>query len=150
MPKRGRSQQAEAQLASTEPAPAEPAPAEPAPAQPAPAQPAPAQPARAELVLREFKAMLDRLPPSQKLKICGEWSKEPLYSVDIEEFGESYMIYPNNKISDCLLDEVNLRDLNPVVLAECMFEHWDDIDGLKKRHLVEMFKALRDKKVIIL
>ena len=124
--------------------------AEPAPAEPAPAQPAPAQPARVELVLREFKALLDRTPPSEKFMICGEMSKEPLYSVRIEEFGESYMIYPNNKISDCLLDEVNLPDLNPVVLAECMPEHWDDIDGLKKRHVVEMFKALRDKKVIIL
>ena len=129
---------------------AQPAPAQPAPAQPAPAQPAPAQPARAELVLREFKALLDTKPPSAKFMICGEMSKEPLYSVHIEELGESYMIYPNNKIADILCDEVNLRDHNPVVLAECMHEHWDDIDGLKKRHVVEMFKALRDKKVIIL
>ena len=110
---------------------------------------APAQPAPAELVLREFKTLLDRKPQS-KFMIGGQMSHEPIYRVHIKELGEYYIIYPNEHLPDTICIEVNLPDHDPVVLAECMTEHWDDIDGLKKRDVVKMFKALRDKKVIII
>ena len=109
------------------------------------------QPAPPELVLREFEALLDRKPPSKtKFMIGGQLSKESIYRVRIKELGESYIIYPNDNIPDTVCVEVNLPDHDPVVLAKCMTEHWDDIDGLKKRDVVKMFKALRDKKVIII
>jgi hypothetical protein len=91
---------------------------------------------------------LDRKPHSQFI-IGGQLSKEPIYRVHIHELGEYFIIYPNAHIADVISTEVKLPDHDPVVLAECMTEHWDDIDGLKRRDLVKMFKALRDKKVIL-
>ncbi len=101
------------------------------------------------LVLRAFQALLDSMPQS-KFMIGGEMSNETVYRVHIEEMGEYYIIYPNDSISEIMCTEVHLPDHDPNVLAECMTEHWDEVEDLKKRDLVKMFKALRDKKVKLL
>ena len=104
-----------------------------------------------ELVLKAFKDLLfDTNPPSKTNFMIGGEMSEPVYKVRIEELGESYIIYPNNKIPEAVCAEIKLPVHDPVVLAECMTEHWDDIDGLKKGDVVKMFKALRDKKVKII
>ena len=99
------------------------------------------------LITRALKALLERKPHSQFI-IGGQMSKEPIYRVHIHELGEYFIIYPNANIADVISTEVKLPDFDPDVLVECMTEHWDDID-VKRRDLVKMFKALRDKKVII-